>query len=108
MVLNSMNYIVKQRDWDLHDEGLEWKKGFGVDSQSQSTLIGLEFWNQKEARMRNGEAGTEAEGLADWDLQSGLILISLETPTVLGRHSRLPSGNSQVGIRLLQSFLLIL
>lgn len=40
--------------------GLEWKKGYGVDSQSQSTLMGLEFGNQKEARMGNGEAGTEA------------------------------------------------
>lgn len=41
-------------------KGLEWKKGCGVDSQSQSTLIGLEFGNQKEAIMGNGEAGTEA------------------------------------------------
>lgn len=39
------------------------------------------------------------QGHADWDLQSGLILIALETPTILGRHSRLPSGNGQMGSR---------
>lgn len=40
--------------------GLEWKKGYGVDSQSQSALMGLEFGNPKKARMGNGEAETEA------------------------------------------------